>query len=144
MRPSNITYRKRSKALVLDFAGDQMELSAELLRVYSPSAEVRGHAPEQKRLQTGKKHVAVTAIEPVGNYGIRLSFDDGHDTGIYAWGLPQGSGRSSGTLLAGLSGGTESRQCLAAARDTGGPFHAQENLSRAPDPPSAAIGLQAE
>ena len=85
MRPSNITYRKRSKALVLDFAGDQMELSAELLRVYSPSAEVRGHAPEQKRLQTGKKHVAVTAIEPVGNYGIRLSFDDGHDTGIYAW-----------------------------------------------------------
>ena len=85
MRPSNITYRKRSKALVLEFDGDQMELSAELLRVYSPSAEVRGHAPEQKRLQTGKKHVAVTAIEPVGNYGIRLSFDDGHDTGIYAW-----------------------------------------------------------
>ena len=87
MRPSNITYRKRSKTLVLEFGPDQdqAELSAELLRVYSPSAEVRGHSPEQKRLQTGKKQVAVTAIEPVGNYGIRLSFDDGHDTGIYAW-----------------------------------------------------------
>ena len=85
MRPSNVTYRKRSKTLVLEFGAERAELSAELLRVYSPSAEVRGHSPEQKRLQTGKKHVAVTAIEPVGNYGIRLSFDDGHDTGIYAW-----------------------------------------------------------
>lgn len=85
MRPSNITYRKRSKTLVLEFGDDRAELPAELLRVYSPSAEVRGHSPEQKRLQTGKKHVTVTAIEPVGNYGIRLSFDDGHDTGIYAW-----------------------------------------------------------
>ena len=89
MRPSNITYRRRSKTLVLEFGSGSAqfsaELSAELLRVYSPSAEVRGHTPEQKRLQTGKKQVAVTAIEPVGNYGIRLSFDDGHDTGIYAW-----------------------------------------------------------
>lgn len=89
MRPANITYRRRSKTLVLEFGsgGAQFsaELSAELLRVYSPSAEVRGHTPEQKRLQTGKKQVAVTAIEPVGNYGIRLLFDDGHDTGIYAW-----------------------------------------------------------
>ena len=85
MRPSNITYRKRSRTLVLEYGTDRSELSAELLRVYSPSAEVRGHSPEQKRLQTGKKRVAVTAIEPVGNYGIRLTFDDGHDTGIYAW-----------------------------------------------------------
>ena len=85
MRPSNITYRKRSKTLVLEFGPERAELSAELLRVHSPSAEVRGHTPGQKRLQTGKKHVAVTAIEPVGNYGIRLLFDDGHDTGIYAW-----------------------------------------------------------
>ena len=85
MRPTNITYRKRSRILLVEFAGQAAELSAELLRVYSPSAEVRGHGPEQRRLQTGKKNVAVTAIEPVGNYGIRLSFDDGHDTGIYAW-----------------------------------------------------------
>ena len=85
MRPNNITYRKRSRTLVLEYGDATQELSAELLRVYSPSAEVRGHSPEQKRLQTGKKTVAVTAIEPVGNYGIRLTFDDGHDTGIYAW-----------------------------------------------------------
>ncbi len=85
MRPTSITYRKRSKMLVVEFGDARAELAAELLRVYSPSAEVRGHSPEQKRLQTGKKHVAITAIEPVGNYGIRLSFDDGHDTGIYAW-----------------------------------------------------------
>ncbi len=86
MRPSHITYRKRSKTLVLEFGGERVELAAEFLRVHSPSAEVRGHSSEQKRLQTGKKQVAVTAIEPVGNYGIRLTFDDGHDTGIYAWG----------------------------------------------------------
>ncbi|MCY4564779.1 MAG: DUF971 domain-containing protein [Gammaproteobacteria bacterium] len=85
MQPSNITYRKRSKTLVLEYGPSSSELSAELLRVYSPSAEVRGHSPEQKRLQTGKKQVAITGIEPVGNYGIRLTFDDGHDTGIYAW-----------------------------------------------------------
>ncbi len=85
MPPTNITYRKRSKVLLLEYGAAQVEIPAELLRVYSPSAEVRGHSPEQKRLQTGKKHVAITAIEPVGNYGIRLSFDDGHDTGIYAW-----------------------------------------------------------
>ena len=84
VRPSNITYRKRSKTLVLEYGPSSSELSAELLRVYSPS-EVRGHSPEQKRLQTGKKQVAITEIEPVGNYGIRLTFDDGHDTGIYAW-----------------------------------------------------------
>ena len=84
MRPSKITYRKRSKTLALRYGEKEAELSAELLRVLSPSAEVRGHG-EGKRLQTGKKHVAITSIEPVGNYGIRLTFDDGHDTGIYAW-----------------------------------------------------------
>ena len=85
MRPTNITYKKRSKVLSLQYGANQAEIPAELLRVYSPSAEVRGHSPEQKRLQTGKKHVSVKNIEPVGNYGIRLTFDDGHDTGIYAW-----------------------------------------------------------
>lgn len=85
MRPSKITYRKRSKTLALQYGETESELSAELLRVLSPSAEVRGHGGEGKRLQTGKKQVAIVGIEPVGNYGIRLSFDDGHDTGIYAW-----------------------------------------------------------
>ena len=58
---------------------------AELLRVYSPSAEVRGHSEAERVLQTGKKHVGITAIDAVGNYAIRIVFDDGHDTGIYSW-----------------------------------------------------------
>lgn len=60
-------------------------LPFELLRVYSPSAEVRGHGPGQETLQTGKRHVELTAIEPVGNYGLRPVFSDGHETGIYTW-----------------------------------------------------------
>ena len=85
MRPTHITYRKRSRLLELEFEGDRVALPAELLRVYSPSAEVRGHSPSERQLQTGKKQVQISALEPVGNYGIRIRFDDGHDTGIYAW-----------------------------------------------------------
>ncbi len=65
--------------------GSTFELSAELLRVYSPSAEVRGHGDGERKLQTGKKHVRIEHIEPVGNYAVRLDFDDGHDTGLYTW-----------------------------------------------------------
>lgn len=72
--------------LTLAYAdGTELGLPAELLRVYSPSAEVRGHGVGQRKLQTGKKHVAITAIEPIGHYAIRLTFDDGHDSGIYTW-----------------------------------------------------------
>ena len=86
MNPTGIVYHKSSKTLELSYAqGDRCVLPAELLRVYSPSAEVRGHSDAERVLQTGKKHVAVTAIEPVGNYAIRIVFDDGHDTGIYSW-----------------------------------------------------------
>ena len=84
-RPEKITYHKQSKILELKFSGDNYEIPAELLRVYSPSAEVRGHSSDERRLQTGKKHIAITGIEPVGNYAIRILFDDGHDTGLYAW-----------------------------------------------------------
>ena len=86
MRPVGITYHKRSKTLELAYAnGDAKEIPAELLRVYSPSAEVRGHSEAERVLQTGKKHVGVRTIEAVGNYAIRIAFDDGHDTGIYSW-----------------------------------------------------------
>ena len=86
MNPTGIVYHKSSKTLELSYAqGERRVLPAELLRVYSPSAEVRGHSDAERVLQTGKKHVAVTAIEPVGNYAIRIVFDDGHDTGIYSW-----------------------------------------------------------
>ena len=81
-RPKEITYHKQSKVLELTFADTALEIPAELLRVYSPSAEVRGHSASERKLQTGKKHVSITQIEPVGNYAIRIVFDDGHDTGL--------------------------------------------------------------
>jgi len=83
--PQRITYHKKSKQLDIDFEEANCSLPAELLRVYSPSAEVRGHGDRDRVLQTGKRHVAITTIEPVGNYAIRITFDDGHDSGIYAW-----------------------------------------------------------
>ena len=87
MRPKSITYHKRSKTLELGHEGTTHSIPAELLRVFSTSAEVRGHAPGEQKLQTGKKHVGITKIEPVGNYAIRIVFDDGHDTGLYGWEL---------------------------------------------------------
>jgi DUF971 family protein len=99
-RPSGITYHKRSKTLELTFSESErapapgrtggeatLEIPAELLRVFSPSAEVRGHGADERQLQTGKKHVSIARIEPVGNYAIRIVFDDGHDTGLYGWDL---------------------------------------------------------
>ena len=65
--------------------GVDHELPAEMLRVLSPSAEVQGHSPEQRRTVPGKKNVAITAVDPVGNYAVRLTFDDGHNTGLYSW-----------------------------------------------------------
>ncbi|MYD43503.1 MAG: DUF971 domain-containing protein [Gammaproteobacteria bacterium] len=86
MTPTSITYHKGSKTLEVQFSdGVTAELTAEALRVFSPSAEVRGHSPEQSVLQTGKKHVSIDKIEAIGNYAIRIMFDDGHDTGIYSW-----------------------------------------------------------
>lgn len=84
-RPSKITYHRKSRVLEVAFGEETLELPAELLRVYSPSAEVRGHSPGERRLQTGKKYVNITRLEPVGNYAVRLAFDDGHDTGLYGW-----------------------------------------------------------
>ncbi|MEM7220321.1 MAG: DUF971 domain-containing protein [Pseudomonadota bacterium] len=83
--PTDIVYHRRSRELEVVFADASIRLSAEYLRVYSPSAEVRGHGPEERKLVTGKKHVAISGIEAVGNYAIRITFDDGHDTGLYAW-----------------------------------------------------------
>lgn len=84
--PTDIRLRKTSALLELTYSdGRRFELPAELLRVYSPSAEVKGHGKGQEVLQTGKRNVQMTAIEAVGQYAIRLSFDDGHDSGIYSW-----------------------------------------------------------
>ncbi len=85
-QPSEIRLQKKSRQLSIDFEdGSQFELPFEYLRVYSPSAEVKGHGPGQETLQTGKENVRVTALEPVGHYAIRIVFDDGHNTGLYTW-----------------------------------------------------------
>lgn len=85
-RPTEIRLQQNSRQLVLGFDDDSnCTLSCEYLRVYSPSAEVRGHGPGQETLQVGKENVNITAVEPVGNYGVKLVFDDGHDSGIYGW-----------------------------------------------------------
>ncbi len=86
MFPTSLKLRTVSRLLEVTFAdGSRFELPFEYLRVYSPSAEVRGHGPGQETLQIGKQDVAVTKIEPVGNYAVRLIFDDGHDSGLYTW-----------------------------------------------------------
>ncbi|HTQ99417.1 MAG TPA: DUF971 domain-containing protein [Candidatus Acidoferrum sp.] len=86
MTPSDIKLHKKTGVLELKYPdGGIYSLTAEFLRVHSPSAEVRGHGPGQEVLQTGKMHVKIGAIDTVGNYAIRLNFDDGHNTGIYSW-----------------------------------------------------------
>lgn len=83
---THIHYGRGSRTLDLTFDdGLTGTLSAEFLRVYSPSAEVRGHGGEAATLQTGKREVAITDIKPVGHYAIQLIFDDGHDSGLYSW-----------------------------------------------------------
>ena len=86
--PTEITLHKKSRILELGFEdGSRYQLPAEYLRVYSPSAEVRGHGPGQETLQTGKRNVEITDLEGVGNYAVKPTFSDGHDSGIYSWDL---------------------------------------------------------
>ena len=86
MIPKEICLHQKSRILELTYSQDSIyELSCEFLRVYSPSAEVRGHSPDQAEIQVEKKNVRIASIEPQGNYAIRLLFDDGHDSGIYSW-----------------------------------------------------------
>jgi DUF971 family protein len=87
-RPTEIRLRKADRVLEIAFDdGARFELPCEYLRVYSPSADVRGHSPGQETLQLGKEKVNIDAIEPVGQYAVTLHFDDGHNTGIYNWEL---------------------------------------------------------
>ncbi|NIR60191.1 MAG: DUF971 domain-containing protein [Gammaproteobacteria bacterium] len=85
-RPTDIKLHQKSRQLEIAFEdGARFRLPCEYLRVFSPSAEVRGHGPGQEVLVTGKENVNITNVEPVGNYAVKLVFDDGHDTGLYAW-----------------------------------------------------------
>lgn len=84
--PEEIKVHKADKTLEIVFDdGKAFTLTAELLRVESPSAEVQGHSPDEKKVLAGRRHVGIIAVEPVGNYAVKLVFDDLHDTGIYSW-----------------------------------------------------------
>ncbi len=85
-RPIDLRLHQASRLLEIKFDNNtECMLSCEFLRVYSPSAEVKGHGPGQETLQIGKELVNITAIEPIGNYAVKLVFSDGHDTGLYSW-----------------------------------------------------------
>lgn len=106
--PTEITLHKKSRVLELGFEdGTRYQLPAEYLRVYSPSAEVRGHGPGQETLQTGKRSVEITDLEGVGNYAVKPSFSDGHDTGIYSWDLLHDLGVNQEALWADYLGRLE-------------------------------------
>jgi DUF971 family protein len=86
IQATEIKLRQRSRVLEVSFAdGSRFELPFEFLRVHSPSAEVQGHSPDQRVLVLGKQDVGIRGVEPVGQYAVKLTFDDGHDTGLYTW-----------------------------------------------------------
>ncbi|MBO6716400.1 MAG: DUF971 domain-containing protein [Rhizobiaceae bacterium] len=95
--PSELRVSKDRRELTVSFADGSYKLPAEMLRVLSPSAEVQGHSPEQRVTVPGKRDVAIAAIEPVGNYAVRIVFDDGHDTGIFTWSYLDTLGREQET-----------------------------------------------
>ena len=114
-QPESINLHQKSRILEINFSdGRNFELSCELLRVYSPSAEVKGHGPGQSVLQTGKENVSITRIEPVGHYAVKLIFDDGHETGLYSWAYLYELGENKDELwkdyLQGLSDAGHQRQ----------------------------------
>ena len=97
--PSEIKLHQKSRRLELNYdSGEQYLLDFEFLRVYTPSAEARGHGPGQETLQTGKRNVTLERIEPVGNYALRLVFSDGHDSGLYSWDLLHNLGQHHDAL----------------------------------------------
>ena len=98
--PSEIRLSADKRTLHVSFEdGQSFALGAELLRVESPSAEVQGHGAGQKTTPAGKRHVTITGIEPVGNYAVRLLFDDGHDTGLFSWDILHDYGTRQDSLM---------------------------------------------
>lgn len=83
--PTSINFRNKSRLLEIVFDEETFELPYEFLRVFSPSAEVQGHTPEEKKLQVGKRDVTIVDVQPVGEYALKITFSDGHDSGLYSW-----------------------------------------------------------
>jgi DUF971 family protein len=122
--PTELKLHRGSRVLEVTFADGQVfKLPCEFLRVYSPSAEVRGHGPGQEVLQAGKREVGIDAIEPVGTYAVKLVFSDGHDTGLYTWSYLYDLGRDYDKLwqsyLDRLDRAGASRDATAALRASG-------------------------
>jgi DUF971 family protein len=120
--PSEIRLRKDRRSLLVRFDdGADFDLPAEYLRVLSPSAEVQGHNPEQRQTVPGKIDVAISAIDPVGNYAVRLTFSDSHNTGLYSWGYLRRLGEERqkfwGDYLAELKSKGMSREPMARGRE---------------------------
>ena len=117
-RPTEITLHSESRVLEIAFSdGRTFRLPYELLRVYSPSAEVRGHGPGQELLQVGKREVTILSAETVGHYGFQPTFSDGHSTGIYSWDLLYELGLNQQSLWAQY---LERMQAAGASRDVAG------------------------
>ncbi len=99
--PQSITVHEQSRVLEVAFSdGAAFRIPFELMRVYSPSAEVQGHGPGQEVLQTGKRNVTLVNLEPVGNYAVKPTFSDGHDSGIFSWTLLYEMGQNQAGLWA--------------------------------------------
>lgn len=115
--PTEIKLHQKSRLMELTFSdGAHFSLSFEFLRVYSPSAEVRGHGPGQEVLQVGKRDVDIVNLEPIGSYAVRPIFSDGHDTGIYSWDLLYALGENQEPLWAEYLGRLETAN---ASREAG-------------------------
>ena len=98
--PTELRLREQGTVFQVTFEGSQQfDIAAELLRVESPSAEVKGHGPGQEQLVWGKRNVKITRVEPVGNYAVRLVFNDGHSTGIFTWPYLQRLGRDGTAMM---------------------------------------------
>jgi DUF971 family protein len=103
--PLQLRVKKQARILSVEFDdGQSFDVSFELLRVESPSAQVQGHRPSEKKIVPDKANVSLERIEPVGRYGVRLVFDDGHDSGIYTWGWLYQLGRDGQAMLAAYHG----------------------------------------
>lgn len=99
VQPTEIKLHQQSRMLEIAFGDDECyQLPYELLRVYSPSADVSGHGPGQEVLQTGKKYVGISELIPVGSYAVQINFDDGHDTGLYTWEYLYNLGKNQAAL----------------------------------------------
>ena len=108
--PAEIRLHQKSRVLEISYeSGERFHLDFEFLRVFTPSAEARGHGPGQETLQTGKRDVVLERIEPVGNYALRLVFSDGHDSGLYSWDILYNLGRNRDELWAEYLGLLEAR-----------------------------------